>query len=144
MSYADLYTTLSASLCWKTPPQQRATIGLFWANTRPAEVSLAVRCGDDYEVWNVGRSLFIAAAQDWARGSWIGGGDFAVCYSPTVVLLAFKPAGGPHAVAFVDREKLGDFIEHTQRIVPPGEAESRVTLERVDEALRRIFDQAGR
>lgn len=141
MMYKDLYSAVPASMCIRGHRPQRATLGLFWANTRPAEINLSIRCGEDYQVWFVARSTFIAADQEWARGSWIGaGGWFAVCHAANQCLLMLREHAGHQAILFTPGQAITAFIEHTQAIVPAGDPETEVTMHQVDKAIKEILN----
>lgn len=140
--YKDLYYATSGTLCARGSKAVRATAGFFWANSRPSEISINVRAGEDHEVWTVGRNLFIAAGLDWYRGAWTGGGDFGFCYAGERAMLAFKPTHLPksnHAIVIIPAAPLEDFIQHTAAIVEPGEQESLINMESLDAALERIL-----
>lgn len=138
-TFADLYSAIPASICRKGGHPVRATLGLYWVNTRPAELVVTVRAGEDYEAWVVGRSLFTAAHEEWARGSWLGAGHFSVCYAGDKAMLGFRPPRHPGSVLIAEARPVASFIEHSCALVPQGVPESQVTLKAVDEALRRIF-----
>lgn len=144
-TYADLCQTFRCSIL---SPDARPTPGhltVFWCNSRPAELSLGIRPDglETPEYWNVARSLFIAAALDFHRGAWAGGGDFAICYGRfDRLMLSFQPRRDPkdRAIVFVDAAPFAEFIDHTTRLVPPGDPESEITMRRVDEALEVILN----
>lgn len=141
MTYKDLYTTTSGTLCQRGAKTVRATIGMFWRNNDPSSVSINVRAGESHEVWTVGRSLFIAAGLDWYRGAWAGGGDFGVCYAGDRVMLAFKPTDRPreHVIVIAPAAPFEDFIQHTVALVEPGDPECAINMEHVDKAIERIL-----
>lgn len=139
MSYADLYQAIPASLAVRGHKPVRATLGLFWSNLRPSEIACAIRAGDNYETWNVGRATFIAANQEWARGAWLGGGWFACCYAGDRIMLGFRPPRQTQAVVIAPATPVAEFIDHTTRLVPPGQPEEDINIERLDAALERIL-----
>lgn len=139
--YKDLYMTTPGTLCQRGLKATRATIGVFWRNDGPSEISVDVRAGESYEIWSFGRSLFIAAAQDWARGAWIGGGDVGVCYAGDRIMLAFKPTDRPaqHVILIAPAAIFEDFIQHTEALVPTGDPEWSINMEHVDRAIEEIL-----
>lgn len=137
MNYADLYTSTPATMVQRGLKPVTANVSLFWSNHEPAEITVTVTLLDQQEPWGVGRSLFVAAAADWARGTWMGGGDFAVCYTGGRALLSLRP--DPGAILICPGPFVEEFIAHSQRIVPCGSAEERITLQRVDEAIERML-----
>jgi hypothetical protein len=142
VSYADLYTYLPATLHQQGRQATKAHVGLFWNNTHPAEIQVGVSTGRDMETWRVGRDLFIATDQTWSRGSWMGGGDFGVCFAGERVMLAFKPhhSDEKHAIVILPAQQVTDFIAHSCALVNPGEAESAINLDHIEKALAQILD----
>lgn len=142
MSYADLYQYLPATLHQQGRQATKAHVELFWNNTHPAEIQVGVSTGGDVETWRVGRDLFIATDQTWSRGSWMGGGDFGVCFAGERVMLAFKPhhSNENHAIVTLPSDQVTDFIAHSCALVNPGEAESAINLDHIEKALAQILD----
>lgn len=142
--YADLFTSLACTLINDTHRPARATIGLYWANTRPAELTLSIRCGESYEVWTVARSTLIAASEDWACGAWVGAGWYA-CYFPrdrdSYMRMSFREGTQTACVVALSRP-VEEFIKQTRALVDCGPAESEITLRRVDEAIAQILEGA--
>lgn len=137
MTHADLYVVTNATLHQRNVKTAQAMVSLYWDNHEPAQITVTVTLGEQQEPWLVARSLFVAAGQEWARGSWLGGGDFAVNYTASRCLLSLRPDTG--ALLICPGKLVEEFIAHTQRIVPCGQAEEEINLARVDEAIERIL-----
>lgn len=138
--YTDLYQALTGTLSQKGCDPTPCHIGMFWSNLRPAEIALSIRIGEQIEPWNVSRNTFIAAALPWALGAWMGAGDFSVCYAGPKALLALAALRPGGAIIIAETGPVTDFIDHTVTLLPPGEAESAIIVERLDAELARILD----
>lgn len=141
----ELYIALPATGHTKTPDgtaQADLTIGVYWTLERPSEITLNITHDDGRSrTWRVARSTFMAGAQEWARGAWIGAGDFGLCYSRTAdtLMLSFRPHDTPQrGVAVIQARPVEQFIDHTYRIGPHG-CEEEINILAVDRALERIM-----
>ena len=139
MTFADVFQSLNATLHNRGRTPARCTVGLYWTNTAPSEITLSIRSGEEYAVWSVARSILIGAEFDGLRGSWVGGGDFAACYAGERIMLAFKPrATNDHAVMILPADPVREWVNHTIRITPPAD-ETDANMTQVDAALEHIF-----
>lgn len=143
MSYADLYQAIPATITVRGHRAHEATLALFWSNLRPCEINVTIRSGDTHQTWSVGRSLFIASHEEWCAGAWMGAGIFAVCYTGNKIMLGFRPPGVANAVVIAPQQAVWDYIQHTMALVPPGDPESEITIQRLDEELARILGETA-
>lgn len=141
----EIYITVPAVGHVKTPEgtaKEDLTIGLYWTLQRPSEITLHVTHTDGVAVpWRVARSTFLAGAQDWARGAWIGVGDFGLCYSRTAdtLMLSFRPHDtGERGLAVLTAAPVEQFINHSYRVGPHA-CEEEINILAVDRALERML-----
>src|SRR3546814_693976 len=99
------------------------------------------------EQWHVGRNVFIAAHEDWARGAWMGQGDFSICYAANQVMLGFKgliDGQRTGAVLITNGDPVAEFIAHTTRLIPPSTPEEGQAMNTaLDKALADILGPGG-
>lgn len=132
----------AAQLCFKAQPMVKATVALSWDPQSPLTVTITVT-GDEPVTWDVSRNLFIHAAQPWARGSWIGSGDFRLCYAGNQAMFGFHGGlGGQRvtAVVLTAADPVTAFIDDTYALIPPSsDLEADTITGAVDDALARIL-----
>lgn len=125
---------------------ERATVkvDLHWCSDDPHAVIINVR--DDQggsKMWETALSLFVAAGQPWAAGSYVGGGDFALCVrGDSRVTLAFKPAHVPRerwAQVNVSALQVALWLAQIDRLRNPIEA-MLVTERQIDRAIEAILE----
>lgn len=124
--------------------QDDVKVSLHWCSLEPHSIVIDVRDSEGgSKEWEVALSLFVAAGQPWAAGSFVGGGDFALAVrGDSRVVLAFKPAYLPRdrwAQVNVSALQVALFLAQIDRLSTPVEAQ--IVMERqIDYTIASILE----
>lgn len=142
---ASLHVSLTGIVAQAGAYDAPVKVSLDWSDINPAEIVLEIRHVDDDEpaLWTIARTSLVVASQEFYRGAWAGGGNFAVIDQGDVIRFAFKPLHLPkNRWAFVrlPATPVREFIAHTNRLVPAcSELESELTLRQVERAIAELL-----